>query len=61
MRICSGVRRMGMIINPPAVVRLSCVIGVAVQMEMDEWSVAECRNHGKAQTQGERRLHGNPL
>jgi len=41
----------------PAMMRLTGVVGIAIHVKVDEWRVAERREHGEAQAQCEHALH----
>ena len=54
-------RPVGVVAKTFALMLLYRVVGMVVEMEMNEWCVAEGPNYGETQIECERPLHEGPL
>ena len=54
-------RPVGVVAKTFALMLLYCVVGMVVEMEMNEWCVTERRYYGETQVECERPLHEGPL
>jgi hypothetical protein len=59
--VIRDVRPVCMVTKTFALMLLYCVVGMIVEMEVNEWRVAERRNYGETQIECERPLHEGPL